>query len=966
MKKYKIYLFIFLLIFGFSLYSQGRNEKKITLGEFSPYKSARNSKIEEDIKSSLIAKLEGSGYSVQESSAGSIPGKVQDSKKQKSDYMVSGYYTKKEGKNLEIYAQIYDPDSGKVIDAVSISQKIPELEGIELDKEEMKTSDDEVIDQAVEKTVIRIRSNPKKKVRFNNITENISTKEIGKDINFPLAKEDIAKQSEDVFKLLEDTKIVTASRSAESLMDVPATTMVITEQDFKNRGYTSLGDIFRDLPGVDFIGQQGTDNGVIYMRGYRTPFTSRVLLMIDGVLENDLWAQVATPDRMYPISNIKRVEVIYGPASAVYGPNAFQGIVNIITKDGSENGGKTITGKTSFMYGSGPQWAVDGGVTSQIGDFRLAMSARKVEGVDSNKNVSNYGYNTQFWINNPLIWGPVLLYGSGGEPFGKFSDPVNDWGTIIRLSYKTLKVGANITNKYEGYGAQYPGDKSQPNSMWGKTGKNIYAENVVEITSKLSSYSLIVYRDSRIYGDWAEADGYGYGNDLTSFDSYVSFTRWNQISRSGLANQNIEYKFNPNFKLMFGLKYEFKKLTKSYDIPGYWWGDSYFSSIDFLNPNVNVGVEDTFPNGYAIGLSSDPYILKGPSPKKNMPDENTIGTYDRGGFLLSTIDVGKFRFSPGIRYDRNSIYGQSINPRMTGIYKMNDRNAFKLLYGEAFNEPSPLNLFGGYAGRTADLRLKPEKEKTTEAIYMYRGKKISNELSIYYSRYDNVIKESAENAGKRRIYGLEYKFRWNVRNFINKSPPIRLYAYYTYTLALADTYYDHNIGEWKQGVTPLGEYEYLFPDEAQFIPRKRKYTNLGDIAPHKINLGINLPVKQLFVFNLRGNYVSRREFYSRNALQDNGPIIDIEDIDALLRRIVQQQDKNLDPYFVVDAAITMNFKHYGYFTFRVLNVLNTMYYHPGTGQANAGTYYYARSLGYDSSILPQYGRTFMANLTLTF
>ena len=416
---------------------------------------------------------------------------------------------------------------------------------------------------------------------------------------------------------------------------------------------------------------------------------------------------------------------------------------------------------------------------------------------------------------------------------------------------------------------------------------------------------------------------------------------------------------------MAGLKVEFKKLTKSYDIPGYWWGSSYVSSQDFLNPNINKGVDKVFPNGYAIGNSNDPYILKGPSPKSKIPEEDTIGTYDRGGFLLTIIDIGKFRFSPGIRYDENSIYGRALNPRVTGIYKFTDSTAFKLLYGEAFNEPSPLNLFGGFSGRTADLKLRPEKAKTSEAILMHQSKQALNEISVYYSRYEDVIRESPQNAGRRRIYGLEYKFRWNLPNFIDKSPPISLYTYYTYTRALADSYYDHAMKKWQEGVTPLGEYEYLFPEEAKFIPRTRKYTNLGDIAPHKINLGINLPVKELFIFNLRGNYVSAREYYSRNALSDNGPLTST-DVDTVSRRIVLQPDKRLDPYFIFDTGITMNFKEFGYFTFKVMNVLNTTYFHPGTAQGNAGNYFYARSLGYDSSILPQPGRSFMMNLTITF
>lgn len=131
-------------------------------------------------------------------------------------------------------------------------------------------------------------------------------------------------------------------------------------------------------------------------------------------------------------------------------------------------------------------------------------------------------------------------------------------------------------------------------------------------------------------------------------------------------------------------------------------------------------------------------------------------------------------------------------------------------------------------------------------------------------------------------------------------------------------------------------------------------------------MGANLPIQDLFILNLRTNYVSAREFYSRNALSDNGPLKDPTDVDAVLKRIVQQETKRLPANLIFDSGITMNFKHYGYFTFRVMNIFNTYYVHPGTSNANAGTYYYARSSGYDSSLLPQPGRSFMMNLTLTF
>jgi outer membrane receptor for ferrienterochelin and colicins len=973
--QYKLIAFLLFLVFPFGIFPDGSSSNLIYIGQFLPYKAKEDLPNKESIQEKLIAELVAKGFEVK-TLTGTNAANLKTAKDNNAKFYLSGYYSKKPNGNLIIYGHVYNPDKENIIDALNLSDTLGDLSEVDLPAEEMKIEDKVVSERFAKKFAQKVKFNTARKDNPENIDEYIIATSIGKDLSLPIVAVD-SKASEDVFKLLQQTEVVTASRTKESVIDVPATTMVITEADFKNRGYTSLEDIFKDLPGFDTIGLGGSDSLNLYQRGYRTPFTSRTLLMIDGIIQNDLWFQTATVDRTYPISAIKRVEVIYGPASAVYGPNAFQGIVNIITKTAKDNGGKALAGRSSFMYGTGPNWSVDGQGTSQIGDLGIAVSARTTQGEDENNNVKNKGFGSPFFIKNPNIWGPVLYYGDLGKPFGTYRDSVNDWGTITSVTYKTLKVGSNISNRDESYGGHYPADRSQPNAYWSKRLVNIYAENTVEITPKLTSYSLALTRDTSNYGTWAEADG----NSLTK-PSTISLTRWRNANTSILVNQNIEYKVNESFKIIAGLKYEAKKLTKFYDIPGYYWGSTYFSSVDALNPAVNKGVDKDplHPNGgYSLYQSNDPILLRGPSPRTGrMREENTIGTYDRGGFLLSIIDIGKFRFSPGIRYDENSVYGRAMNPRVTAIYKLQEQTAIKLLYGEAFNEPPPLLLYGGFSGRVSDASLKPEKVKTTELIIMRQGKQISNEASAYYSRYEDVIKESGPNVGRRRIYGFEYKFRWNFNNFITKSSPISFYTYYTYTLAESTSYYDHNMKEWKEGGTPLGQYEFLFKGNkvngpfgayndglAYSLPRERKYTNLGDIAPHKINLGINLPIKETFILNFRGNFVSSREFYSRNVLNNNGPLPNTSD-ETLLRRTVQQEDKKLAPYFVFDSGFTYNFPDYGFLTFKIMNVFNEYYVHPGVGNANAGNYYYGRSTGYDSSLLPQPGRSYMLSLTLTF
>ena len=122
------------------------------------------------------------------------------------------------------------------------------------------------------------------------------------------------------------------SKKAENVLKAPATVIIITEEEIINRGYIDVEQVFHDLPGFDISKGQGANYSNLYQRGYRSIMTDRTLLLVDGVEQNDLVSDNAQISRQYPLSNIKRIEVIYGPASTMYGANAFVGVVNIVTK----------------------------------------------------------------------------------------------------------------------------------------------------------------------------------------------------------------------------------------------------------------------------------------------------------------------------------------------------------------------------------------------------------------------------------------------------------------------------------------------------------------------------------------------------------------------------------------------------------------------------------------------------------
>ncbi|MDP3830416.1 MAG: TonB-dependent receptor, partial [Ignavibacteriaceae bacterium] len=133
-----------------------------------------------------------------------------------------------------------------------------------------------------------------------------------------------------------NTQVQSVSKKLETLTEAPATVIVINEDDIQKRGYTDLEALMSDLPGFDISRSFGPTYSNIYQRGYRSNNTDRTIFLIDGVEENDLWSNITYLSRQYPLTNIKRVEVVYGPASTMYGANAFVGVINVITKEPEE------------------------------------------------------------------------------------------------------------------------------------------------------------------------------------------------------------------------------------------------------------------------------------------------------------------------------------------------------------------------------------------------------------------------------------------------------------------------------------------------------------------------------------------------------------------------------------------------------------------------------------------------------
>lgn len=706
-------------------------------------------------------------------------------------------------------------------------------------------------------------------------------------------------------ELLMQQPIQSASGLREEARHAPAAMVVISKKEILERGYDSLDDVITDLPGFDVIKTNGTEYIVAYQRGYRTPWTQRTLLMIDGKAENNIWNHGTQLSRQYPLSMIERIEVLYGPASAVYGANAFLGVINVITKKASALRDGENYSDTRLQAGSFGTTGLDVTVASHETNYAYRLSARFFESDEPDlDDYSTWGFAKEEQLRDPAIWGQAVasgdLNGNGSvdsnehfneKPLGQYYDPSENYGLFGELELGHLTLGFSEWKTEEAYGVYYSFKDAQANSNWLHEETQYYIKHENQ-SNAVNIQTDVTYREDWSGGDWIEA-----------FGTSLSYSDWSSFNSALSINQQYSYPINDNLNVLAGIKYERKTLTKSYITCGYYEGtvcpgEGGFSTGDNV---INSQQQDTLP----FPVSAD---------KENIPRSNTVNTIDKGGFVQGIWDVGQWRFNMGVRWDNNSIYGSEINPRGAAIYNLSNVTTLKLIYGEAFQEPSPKDLFGSWTGRNANPDLEPEKVRNLEFIALHQTDHVLHDVSLFSAFYENVI-AGAENVGDRTIVGLEYRAKFNIVNPFYEALDISGYSYYTFTRAIAEQQYDNVAGAW------------IEDRDVQ-----------GDVAPHKINVGLNVPFSDRWNLNIRGNWVSKRELFSQNPLRADSNSARVDNVEVKSYATVDLNVLYQWQWLTVNAKIE--------------NLFEESYLQPGVEEAASGDDFENDADGFQNSLIP--------------
>lgn len=513
---------------------------------------------------------------------------------------------------------------------------------------------------------------------------------------------------------LTELEIVTASKAPEKIYETPSTVIVITAEQILTRRYINLVDLLEDLPGVD-VQRAVEDSRYHNITIHGNQGNNKFLILQDGIRIDSPTGEVIPIADNFPLYHAKQVEILYGPAAALYGADAFGGVINIITAEGKSIEG--VRANVTAGEGNYRRYSVHAGASNEKIDFVAGAHWQKSDNADLAADYPN-AYSPKAITSG----GKTLISADNRESYQ--ADTKSNSAFAKATLYKDFTIGFN--HSY-----------FQHLTSTGQRPETVIFDEANQMNTELNS----LY--GRFHHDW----GSGWTSDTlltystfeldadsrfaNTFTSFLPGYKYSEGDKWGIEQQ-VSYAINANHRLVGGISYDdYYSLPRTPDLPAPYNTDKGTENQGYYYPNTN--------NSIPIRIFDADYTNK--------------------AMYLQWQATWNERWSSnlGVRYDKNSRYKGTVNPRLGLVYRPQTNFTVKALYGEAFRAPSVFEnyaTFGSFTGQqTADGRyistsfrapnpnLEPEKSRDFELSFDYRPvKNLQLGLATYYAEIENIIR----------------------------------------------------------------------------------------------------------------------------------------------------------------------------------------------------------------------------------
>lgn len=349
---------------------------------------------------------------------------------------------------------------------------------------------------------------------------------------------------EEIEKLLEmdlsellSVKVISGTKIPQTIHEIPATVRIIDKKKLIENGYFTIEQVLSDLPGFQFRNIVGF-NSYIFLRGIPNQ-NNLIILMVDGIPLNELNSGGFYAGGQFNLENIERIEVVYGPASSLYGTNAVSGIINIVTK----NPEKKNEGKLNILKGNFKTFLSDFyyGYFNKDKNLKISISSmlKKSEKADLKGEKGDF-----MWT----------------EEMENFED---DWEFYGKIFYKKFSTGILIQDKNASRATvqkTFGTNLSDHGINWHIRFLNFYTKYVFIENDEILLQTLAYYRNTEVMDDTIPVI------ELETEESpgkqYRYYRPANILGQETIFNLRKFKRFN----LIFGITSEKERLSKSYSI----------------------------------------------------------------------------------------------------------------------------------------------------------------------------------------------------------------------------------------------------------------------------------------------------------------------------------------------------------------------------------------------------------------
>lgn len=529
-----------------------------------------------------------------------------------------------------------------------------------------------------------------------------------------------------------------ATGSKQTLRNAPAVATVITAQDITVMGARTLAEVLETVPGLH-VSRLSIGLSPIYsFRGNHTLLNSQVLMLVNGIPITEVYGgNRGTPEAVTYTENIARIEVIRGSGSALYGADAFSGVINIITKSAKEIRG-TEFGVRAGNFNTRDVWllhSMDIGPVAAAFYLRIGRSDGQHSIIERDRQSTLDGL---FGSHASLAPGPVSAYHAGSD----LALDLQHGNWRARASYQTRKLGlgAGLADSLD------PISRSEPKKMGlDLTYQNPQFSQDWELAALLSHQHITrAPADSGYFLFPAGAFGGAFPDGMIGAPGRKE--RHTEANLSGL------YTAWPQHKVRLGLGAKSQDLYETTEI----------KNFTFVPRPGRSAVLTPLPGlVQAQGNPDLVYIL---------PHQRQFWySYLQDEWALAR----DLTLTAGVRYDKYSDFGATTNPRLALVWDADINLVFKLIHNRAFRAPAFVDQYAiNNPVALGNPTIRPEKIASNELVLSWLpSAKLQTNLTLFQHTTRDLIRNvananpvtgsTAQNTGGQTGKGLELEAVWN-------------------------------------------------------------------------------------------------------------------------------------------------------------------------------------------------------------